>query len=453
MSRFDGARLGVDVFKLDVERMRAGWYSDRYFVNIQRILATMADRGERYKGSDPLSMPVGIDPHSIRVGDLEVEMQWFSRRRPGTLVCGVDKALAMLALCTGFHDSAGRWVNTAHHLEVHAAHDGDYAAYGGDAMAVTPVMRVRGRYRDFAHLETPTLGALSRSSRVATNVYEILAAAAGKPVMFFPARFDAHEIQAMDGYAYHTAVQRYAEDHPKRATPSRVSTDAQGDWWGAEGGGTVAHAAIACFLGDTPATMLAFAETLEPAIPRIALVDFRNDCVRDTLLTMDALWPRYLRARQDGNEEQAARYRLVGVRPDTGGSVRDASVEDTGDAARDNGVNPRLIRTLRSAMDGAWRRWPVPPGWEEEAASYCRNVGIVATGGFSPEKIRAFEAENVPVDVYGVGSWCFRNDADTNTDYTADVVRVQVDGQWVDLSKAGRSAGVNPDLKEVLIRR
>jgi nicotinate phosphoribosyltransferase len=39
MSRFDGRRLGSDVFKLDVERMRTGWYSDRYFVNIQHILA------------------------------------------------------------------------------------------------------------------------------------------------------------------------------------------------------------------------------------------------------------------------------------------------------------------------------------------------------------------------------------------------------------------------------
>ena len=453
MSRFDGTRLGVDVFKLDVERMREGWYSDRYFVNIQRILATLAETRALYSGSDPLTLPDGVDANSIRVGDLEVEMQWFSRRRPGTLVCGVDKALAMLALCTGYHDSSGEWVNTAQHLEVQAVQDGDYAPYGGDAARVTPVIRVRGRYRDFAHLETPTLGALSRSSRVATNVYEILNAAAGKPVLFFPARFDAHELQAMDGYAYHIAVQRYAEDHPKRATPSRVSTDAQGDWWGAEGGGTVAHAAIACFLGDTPATMIAFAEILEPAIPRIALVDFRNDCVRDTLLTMDALWPHYLRARQVGDGERAARYRLVGVRPDTGASVRDASVEPTGDPARDNGVTPCLVRTLRAAIDKAWRRWDVPPGWEEEAASYCRNVGVVATGGFTPNKIRAFEAEKAPVDVYGVGSWCFRNDEETNTDYTADVVRVKVDGYWVDLSKVGRAAGANPDLRTVPIRR
>lgn len=449
MSRFDNVRIASKVFKLDVDRMREGWYSDRYFVNIQRILSRLAREGATYQGNDAFALPDGVDARAARVGDIEVEMQWFSRRSPETLVCGVDKALAMLALCTGYHDGSGVWVDTSHNLRTSAVHDGDFAPHGGDPSHVTPVLRVRGRYRDFAHLETPTLGALSRSSRVATNVYQILDAAAGKPVMFFPARFDAHEIQAMDGYAYHIAVQRYAEDHPHRATPSRVSTDAQGDWWGAEGGGTVAHAAIACFLGDAAASMVAFAETLDPAIPRIALVDFRNDCVRDSLRIMDTLWPRYLRALQDGDPEKASLYRLVGVRPDTGGSVRDVSVEPTGNPAADNGVNPRLVRILRAALDGAWNRWDVTRGWEEEARSYCRNVGIVATGGFSPAKIRRFEQEKVPVDVYGVGSWCFRNDEETNTDFTADVVRVKVGDRWVDLAKTGRAAGENPDLRQV----
>jgi nicotinate phosphoribosyltransferase len=31
MSIFDGKRLTSDAFKLDIERMRAGWYSDKYF--------------------------------------------------------------------------------------------------------------------------------------------------------------------------------------------------------------------------------------------------------------------------------------------------------------------------------------------------------------------------------------------------------------------------------------
>lgn len=451
MSRFDNQRIGSDVFKLDIDRMRTGWYSDRYFVNIERILARFAEQGLPYTGDDPFGLPPGVDPRGVCVGDVQVEMQWFTRRRPWALVCGVDKALAMLREGTGYFDPSGAWHGTADQLEVWAIRDGDIAPYDGDPTNVRPVIRVRGRYRDFAMLETPTLGALTRSSRVATNVYAILEAAAGKPVLFFPARFDAHEIQAMDGYAYHIAVQRYAEDHPQQASDSRVSTNAQGDWWGGAGGGTVAHAAIACFFGDTAASMVAFAESLDPDIPRIALVDFRNDCVRDTLRTMDALWPRWLEAMMAGDTAGAERYVLAGVRPDTGGALRDASVPDTGDPARDNGVNPRLIRAIRGAADDAWKRWDIPEGWEEAAKGYCRRVGIVATGGFSPDKIRRFEEDRVPVDVYGVGSWCFRNDGETNTDFTADIVRVKVNGEWVRMSKVGRAPADNPDLRPVTL--
>ena len=45
MSRFNGQRLAPEVFKLDAERMRRGWYSDKYFVNIQAILSILAMRG------------------------------------------------------------------------------------------------------------------------------------------------------------------------------------------------------------------------------------------------------------------------------------------------------------------------------------------------------------------------------------------------------------------------
>src|SRR6185369_5446736 len=82
------------------------------------------------------------------------------------------------------------------------------------------------------------------------NVYETLMAARGKPVLFFPARFDLHEVQASDGYAYNIAIQRFNMDFSQQIG-SFVSTDAQGDWWGGAGGGTVAHAAIASFMGDT----------------------------------------------------------------------------------------------------------------------------------------------------------------------------------------------------------
>ena len=263
MTIFDRRRLPPSVFKLDVERMRQGWYSDKYFINIARTLAELAAQGYRFGGTAPDLSDLDVDLRNVDVGSIEVEMQWFPRRQPSCVVVGVDKALAMLRECTGYFDEAGRFVNTFDQMEVWAVHDGTEAPYEGDVLNVTPVMRVRGRYRDFAILETPTLGALTRGSRVATNVYEVLKAARGKQVLFFPARFDAHEVQAADGYAYQVAVQLFNQNFGK-SVPASVSTDAQGDWWGGAGGGTVAHAAIACFLGDTAEATMAFAATRPP---------------------------------------------------------------------------------------------------------------------------------------------------------------------------------------------
>src|SRR5437016_2320982 len=97
MSVFDRRRLPSSVFKLDVERMRQGWYSDKYFINIARTLAELAREGYRFGGSAPDLSDLDVDLRSLDVGSIEVEMQWFPRRDPACVVVGVDKALAMLA--------------------------------------------------------------------------------------------------------------------------------------------------------------------------------------------------------------------------------------------------------------------------------------------------------------------------------------------------------------------
>jgi nicotinate phosphoribosyltransferase len=366
------------------------------------------------------------------------------------VVVGVDKALAMLRECTGYLDEGGRFVNTFEQMEVWAVHDGTEAPYEGDVLSVTPVMKVRGRYRDFAILETPTLGALTRGSRVATNVYEVLQAARGKQVLFFPARFDAHEVQAADGYAYQVAVQLFNQNFGK-SLAAYVSTDAQGDWWGGAGGGTVAHAAIACFLGDTAEAMMAFAATTPPDIPRIALVDFRNDCVGTSLAVIRTMFRRYLALVREGRVEEARKYKLYGVRPDTSSNMRDVSVPPLGDRQLDCGVNARLVFAIREAIDHDWKEWGLSGEDAAVAEAYCKEVRIAVTGGFTPAKIREFEALKVPADVYGVGSWLLSSCdvCGTNNDFTADVVRVRIDGRWYDLAKVGRRACDNLMLERV----
>ena len=450
MSVFNERRLSNDIFKLDIDRMRRGWYSDKYFLNIITTLAGLTDQGYQFAGESHLLKGQGLGLNTVHTGDIWVEMQWFTRRQPMAVIAGVDKALSMLRHCTGFYNEEGHFVETWQHLEVEAVQDGVISRYAGNVARVQPVIRVRGRYRDFALLETPTLGALTRGSRIATNVYNTLVAAKGKPVLFFPARFDAHEVQAIDGYAYDIAVKRFNRDYGERVA-SYVSTDAQGDWWGGLGGGTIAHAAIACFFGDNVETMLAFATTQDVNIPRIALVDFYNDSVGTSLAVLKAMFERYQAAVDEGNEPQAQKFRLYGVRLDTSSNMRDRSVAPLGDKTLDNGVNPRLVWLVRQALDSAWESWDLPESWRERAASYCRKVQIVVTGGFDPAKIRRFEELDVPVDIYGVGSSLMSNDSHlgTNTDFTVDVVKVKIGEAWIDMAKVGRKASDNPDLKPV----
>jgi nicotinate phosphoribosyltransferase len=444
MSIFDNKRLTNETFKLDIERMRRGWYSDKYFENINRMLTSLSLEGYTYAGQTN-RVPKGVPSESIPVGDIEVEMQWFTRRMGTTIVVGMDKSLEMLKYCTGYFEG-DKYIDTSDKLEVWAAQDGTTVEYDGDPEQIEPVLKVRGRYRDFALLETPTLGILTRSSRVATNVYETFVAARGKPVLFFPARFDLHEVQAADGYAYNIAIQRFNLDHAQDLGPF-VSTDAQGDWWGGAGGGTVA--AIAAFLGDTAEAMMEFARILPARVPRIALVDFNNDSVRDSLHVLDALFAKYRALIDAGKKEEAEKYRLYGVRLDTSGNLRDISVQPLGDAALDLGVTPRLVFNVRLALDNAWEHWELPEIWRERAQAFCHDVKIVVSGGFNPEKIRKFEKLGVPADIYAVGSYLFNNNSATVTDFTSDVVRVKVHGEWVDMAKVGRKVGDNKNLERV----
>jgi nicotinate phosphoribosyltransferase len=231
---------------------------------------------------------------------------------------------------------------------------------------------------------------------VATNTRLVVEAAWPKPVMFFPARFDHWLVQTGDGYAAHIAG------------VIGVSTDAQASWWGSEGIGTVPHALIAAYGGDTVAAAVALAKEMPEQVKIIALVDFENDCVRTSLEVARALGPR-----------------LFGVRLDTSESVVDLSIVPQMGSFDPRGVNPQLVRNVRQALD----------------AEGFTHVQITVSGGFDPAKIRRFESEGVPVDSYGVGSSLFAG----RFDFTADIV--MVDGK--PLAKAGREYRPNPRLERV----
>jgi nicotinate phosphoribosyltransferase len=117
--------------------------------------------------------------------------------------------------------------------------------------------------------------------------------------------------------------------------------------------------------------------------------------------------------------------RLWGVRLDTSEALVDRSLWGELGDFKPTGVNERLVRKVRDALDG--------DGFER--------VKIVASGGFTIEKIREFEERGVPVDAYGVGSSLIRG----SNDFTADIVLT--DGR--PSAKVGRRYKSNPRLELV----
>src|SRR5207302_268407 len=251
------------------------------------------------------------------------------------------------------------------------------------------------------HLETVYLGTLARRTLITANVVRVLEAANGKPVIFMPARHDHHRVQAGDGYAAHVAGQITGFE-------IGVTSDEQASWWGGRAIGTVPHALIAAYGGDTVLAARKFAEWAPQDMSVTVLVDFENDSVRTALEVADALGER-----------------LWGVRLDTSETLVDRSLFDELGDFKPTGVNERLVWKVRDALD---------------AAGYER-VRIVASGGFNEEKIREFEDKGVPVDAYGVGSSLIRG----SNDFTGDIVIT--DGKPT--AKVGRRYRENPRLEPV----
>ena len=120
-------RLPVEHFHFPVEKIKAGYYTDAYFLRTEEIL--------------------NGDNHHPRV-----MMQLFTREP--VVVCGIDETIALIKTCA----------HNPENITIHALHDGD------EVDPWETLMTIEGDLADFAHLETIYLGFLARQSRIATNV-------------------------------------------------------------------------------------------------------------------------------------------------------------------------------------------------------------------------------------------------------------------------------------------
>lgn len=281
-------------------------------------------------------------------------------------------------------------------IEFFALDDGDRVS------PMESVMHIVGPIDRLLTYETVYLGLLARMTRIATNVREAVDAAGGKPVLFFPARFDIPEAQEYDGYA------------AKIGGAYGASTQAEADAFHAPAVGTMPHALIAAFKGDTVAAALAYAEAL-PNEPLWALVDFENDSAKTAVEVFRALHERG--------------HKLAGVRLDTSHDLVDRALQEEGIGLP--GVQPELAFDVRRQLDEAGGR----------------EVKISVSGGFSAERIRVFEERKAPVDVYAIGERFLRG----STPFTSDVVGYYEGEAFIPCAKVGREFRPNPRLKRVVL--
>ena len=330
------SRLTNKTFQFD-QRLGEGFYAANYFLKTRKIVEKCA-------------------PNHI------VTMQFF-QRTDEAMVCGVDEAIALVYT----------FAKSPQNLVIYALNDGDIVS------ANEPVLKITGRYEDFGFLESMIDGILARRTSVATNVYRVMKVLKGKDIFSMADRQDDYQTQVGDGYASYVAGIR------------KVSTDAQGLWWGGKGVGTMPHALIELCGGDIIKAADIYHKTF-PDEQVTALIDYNNNVVEDSIKLAKHLG-----------------HTLRGVRVDTSKALIDHYFDDKDTSGFDpHGVCKELIFALREELD-------------ENGFDY---VKIIVSSSFSAEKIEEWVKLNVPVDTYGVGTYFVNN---TTCGFTGDLV--ELDGR------------------------
>lgn len=301
-----------------------------------------------------------------------ITLQFF-QRQDDAILGGMNETLALLETETD---------TTKYQIK--------YLPEGTKISAKEVVLELTGHYQDFGVYEGIIDGILARSTSIASNAAKCLKAAQGKDVVFMGDRSDHYSNQERDGIAVELAgIKAHSTNAGARGNEKVVF-------------GSIPHALIQNFEGDLVKVMEYYQQLYPEDKDLIALVDFHNDVIGDSLKVLH-------RFKQD----------LKGVRIDTSQTVRDKMF---GSDENEYGVTPNQVKKLRAALD----------------QNGGKHVRIIVSSGFTPEKIAYFEQEKAPVDAYGVGEYMLKI---TNT-FSADAVIINNKP----LAKVGRFYQHNPHL-------
>ena len=307
--------------------------------------------------------------------DSIVTMQFFQRKE-NAILCGINEALDFLKKNT---DTKKYKIK--------------YLPEGSKIKSLEPVLELEGHYKDFGIFEGVIDGILARSTSIATNAWECIQAAKGKEIIYMGDRADHYINQEIDGHAVEVAG---LKKHSTMAG-SRMNEDVIF--------GSIPHVLIQQFDGNLVEAMKAYKETFPNEKELIALVDFSNDVIKDSLSVLKVF-----------------KEKLYGVRVDTSKNMIDHMFDNDENRSKYNGVNPEQIKRLRKALD----------------ENNGKHVKIIVSSGFNPEKISLFEKENTPVDVYGVGDFILK----INIGFTCDAVK----NNGKEIAKEGRKYSYNGKL-------
>lgn len=317
-------------------------YTDAYFLRTNQIL-----KGE------------GLNPF--------VRASLFIRKGPGT-VHGIEEALAIIDKYSPLIKNGGR---------VLALNEGDTYDSG------EPLMIIEGRVQDIIELETMLLGVITAETtrfndavahvsldEVTSRTREIKELIGDRPLVYGGARhWKYNEDAAIAAAAFEGGV-------------TDASTDVGAVPFGKKGVGTIPHALEVIFAAKygmdraVREATLAFDRHIDKTVPRIALVDFNNSEVDDSVKTAMAMNGRLSAVRLDTCGENVGQLATpnLGLLPD---KFIEKILPQHAKYWVGNGVTVTGALAVRNALDLAG----------------FREVGLVLSSGFGKrEKVEAFVA-------------------------------------------------------------
>jgi nicotinate phosphoribosyltransferase len=279
-----------------------------------------------------------------------INMQVFVRKGPGK-VAGIKEAIDIITQNSNIEKVGGR---------IYAAKEG--STYNSKETLMNILVPIQEKIE----LETVYLGVITAGitrendhrelnySLIGENMAKVVELAGHRPVLYFGARhWHYSEDKALSKLAFENGIRFF-------------STDNGAECFGLKGGGTIPHALEniyawkSGFENAVKESTLAFDRVIDPEITRIALIDYNNREITDTLSTAKALGSR-----------------LYAVRVDTcGENIMENAIDGTKKYWEGKGVTVDGVAKLRRAMN---------------EHSYSEHVKIVLSSGFgNPEKVQAF---------------------------------------------------------------